>query len=129
MFRMSASGKLAESAQAFVFEYLDETYLRGVKPFHGHLLQKAIEFVARMSSPRVLFRKTHFFEQHLFFASRDLVKRPLVFLAAQTIKQLQAIGPLVLQSGVVFACRRHQEVDITRNLGLFCSRALVGRND
>src|SRR5256885_10025698 len=62
MLRMSAPGKLAESAEAFVSEYVDETYSRSVKALHGHLLDQAIEFVARMSLASVVFRKTHVFE-------------------------------------------------------------------
>src|SRR5207253_3739624 len=90
----------------FVSEYVDETYARSVKALHGHLLDQAIEFVARMSLASVVFRKTHFFEQLLLVPSRDLVKRAPVLLAAQTIEQLQALGPLVLQGGIEFGCRR-----------------------
>ena len=82
-----------------------------------------------MSLASVVFRKTHFFEQLLFVPSRDLVKRAPVLLAAQTIEQLQALGPLVLQGGIEFGCRRHNEIDVARDLGFFCSRALVGGND
>src|SRR5437016_14682772 len=125
MLRMSAPGKLAESAEAFVSEYVDETYSRSVKALHGHLLDQAIEFVARMSLASVVFRKTHFFEQLLFVPSRDLVKRAPVLLAAQTTEQLQAVGPRLLQAGSEFGCRRRNEVGVVRDLGFFCARGLV----
>src|SRR5947208_10422393 len=107
MLRMSAPRKLAESAEAFVSEYVDETYSRSVKALHGHLLDQAIEFVARMSLASVVFRKTHFFEQLLFVPSRDPVQRAPVLLAAPTIEHLPAPRPPLFPGRTEFRCRPH----------------------
>src|SRR5262249_44710546 len=96
MFGVSASGKLTQKGETFVPQHIQKTNARRVETFHGHVLDQAIEFKARMGCAGLAFGKTHCLQQRFLIVRRNFLKSTLELLTAQAIEQPEALHPLEL---------------------------------